>query len=244
MIEHHSWDCAAAAELTVWTRLFSERAAALPPGSLKLAGTSNSKSQASSSLASFPDLLRTVTTLRHTAVHRLPTTAYGISRLLEAAAALADTLQDPRRASQLEQLRFDFDTKIRALELSKTAIEDKAVRELEEINRRRAELDKMERELRVRMVAEDRDNKALVGRLLEDSVKDIFQTGSGGGGGLKHPDTPETMASSGMPERCNEEEEADLAHLQLADEEAYYSSEEVGAWESGWEDELSDAEGM
>lgn len=119
-------------------------------------------------------LLMAVSKLRHTAVHRLPTTARGISQLLESALKLARVLGDDWRATQLEELWSDVNSKIKAMELNKNVLEDMASNELRRIHQKRAELDMMEAEVIQKMLTDDMDNKALIGRLLEESVHDIF----------------------------------------------------------------------
>jgi len=112
--------------------------------------------------------------LRHTAVHRLPTTARGIDQLIRSALRLTETLHDPLRAAQLEELHDEIDSKIKAMELNKNVLEDELNTLLREIQRQREELDRKEKELIVTTLKEDLDNKALIGLLLEESVHRIF----------------------------------------------------------------------
>ncbi|KAF4908253.1 hypothetical protein CGCVW01_v012305 [Colletotrichum viniferum] len=156
-LSERGWDCASAVELTKWARILCKE---LPQG---LSGVT-----VQSALVSTHQL-------RHTAVHRLCTTARGISRLLESAVGLAEALNDVPRAAQLEELKSELDGKIKAMELSKNVLEDRAAAGLEEIRRQREELDRQEKQLVLDMLTEDREYKDLVGKLLVASVKDIFE---------------------------------------------------------------------
>ncbi|KAJ0304287.1 hypothetical protein Brms1b_011326 [Colletotrichum noveboracense] len=143
--------------------------------------------------------------LRHTAVHRLRTTARGISRLLESAVGLAEALNDVARAAQLEELMSELDGKIKAMEMSKNVLEDRAAARLEEIRRQREELDRQEKQLVFDMLTEDREYKDLVGKLLLASVKDIFEDRTDDGMGKE-------------PEHVNGEVHVNSAKLSAADE--------------------------
>ncbi|KAL2015268.1 hypothetical protein VTK56DRAFT_5924 [Thermocarpiscus australiensis] len=122
----------------------------------------------------FQGLLTTVSTLRHTAVHRLATTARDVGRLLESAVKLALVLGDNVRATQLENLRSDVYGQIEAMELNKNVLEDTTACRFREIEEKRKELDRMETELIQKMLKEDMDNKLLIGQQLENSVHAIF----------------------------------------------------------------------
>jgi hypothetical protein len=169
-IKSRGWECAAAVELTKWTRLLPKWASQLPDGALEMGGSDLS------------ELLATIPKIRHTAVHRLPTTARGIGTLVNCAMRFADVLQDPLRVSQLEDLHLDIQNKTKAMELNKNALEEGLIRELRAIQLQREELDRREEELREKTVNSDKENKALMGLLLEESMKRIL------GGGKEGPD--------------------------------------------------------
>ncbi|KAH8656439.1 hypothetical protein BGZ61DRAFT_434384 [Ilyonectria robusta] len=160
VLQQKRWDCSTAGELTQWTKLFRK-----------------GKGRPYTAALDFKDkeLLKEVSNLRHTAVHRLPTTARGVSQLLKSATVFAQYLQDGLRAAQLEELQSDVDSKIKAMELNKNVLEDTASSKLQDIQRQREELDRMEAKLIEEILQEDLDNKALIGQLLEDSVRGIFR---------------------------------------------------------------------
>lgn len=112
LLQKHEWDCAAAVELSKWTRILTKRSGKLPLKALKLRKSS------------FNDVLASINRLRHTAVHRLPTAARGISQLIQSALKLVEALHDSPRAAQLKELHCEIDNKIKAIELVKNVLED------------------------------------------------------------------------------------------------------------------------
>jgi hypothetical protein len=60
------------------------------------------------------------------------------------------------------------------MELNKNVLEDNLSVELREIRRQREELDRREKQLISDMLNEDRENKSLIGSLLEESLQKIF----------------------------------------------------------------------
>ena len=153
-----------AVELTEWTKLFRKGKSKLAVPTIPIDFASKEAHK----------MLMAVTHLRHIAVHRLPTTTRAISRLLDAAVKLAQTLQDNLRARQLMELRCDINVQIRAMELNKNVVEDMVSAELQEFRRKREELERMEKDLIQKILDDDKNKKSLIGRLLEDSVRRIF----------------------------------------------------------------------
>jgi hypothetical protein len=87
---------------------------------------------------------------------------------------LAEVLQDPLRTSQLKEMHLEVHSKSKAMELNKNVLEDTLSKELRAIQWQREELDRREKELVAKVLHDDGANKALVGSLLEESVKRIF----------------------------------------------------------------------
>ncbi|KAF4878826.1 hypothetical protein CGCSCA1_v002223 [Colletotrichum siamense] len=147
------------------------------------------------------------------AVHRLRTTARGISRLLESAVGLAEALNDVARAAQLEELKSELDGKVKAMEMSKNVLEDRAAAGLEEIRRQREELDRQEKQLVLDMLTEDREYKDLVGKLLVASVKDIFEdrTDDGMGKEAEHVNGEVHVNSAKLSSADESEDDPDLS---------------------------------
>ncbi|KAK1675199.1 hypothetical protein BDP55DRAFT_159999 [Colletotrichum godetiae] len=163
VLQGQGWDCSSAVELTKWTSVFSTTGLKLPAHATTPAGTS------------IKEILFHTHQLRHTAVHRLPTTARGVNQHLRAALRVAEALQDVSRAAQLEDLVSEVDEKIKAMVLTKNVLENRTLFSLDDIRRQREELDRQEKEVIESMVKEDSDHKALIGRLLEAAVDDIFE---------------------------------------------------------------------
>ncbi len=110
LLQERKWECAAAGELTQWTKIFRSNRA--KPWASTL-GTDFGSGEARG-------MLTAVSNLRHTAVHRLPTTARGVSQLLESAVKLMQVLEDGLRAAQLEELWSDVNSKIKSKPWSST----------------------------------------------------------------------------------------------------------------------------
>ncbi|KAM0329988.1 hypothetical protein ACHAQA_004157 [Verticillium albo-atrum] len=156
------WDCAAAVELTTWVAIFKRKLPKLPCDALKV----NEQS-----LERIFDPIRVV---RHTAVHRLRTTAQDVSRLVGAALNLTEALRDYARSAKLALLKTEVDGKVTALEVNRTALEVNSKAQLDEITRQRAALDKQERDIILQKGNEDRDYQGVIGSILVTSVKQIF----------------------------------------------------------------------
>jgi hypothetical protein len=187
VLEEKKWECPTAAELTQWTKLFRKG-----KGKVTVQAVAIDFSH---------ELLTAVSRLRHTAVHRVPTTARGISQLLDAAVKLAQTLQDDLRAAQLDEIRRDIDLQTKAMELNKNVLEDATSAGLQEIQRQRQELDRMEADLIQKMLIDDENNKALVGHLLEGSVRRIFWGEAQAKGDETEGEKADEREDNGDPER-------------------------------------------
>lgn len=161
------WDDPTAIELTKWVKVIGKSEGVLPVDALDLGGTT------------LKQVFIKTHKIRHTAVHRVPTTARGVSQLLQHAVKLAEALRDHNRASRLDFLRSELDSMIKAMELNKNVLENDTSSQLAELRRQREELERQERELIANAIKEDLNNKALIGNLLEKSVGHIFSQEKG-----------------------------------------------------------------
>jgi hypothetical protein len=168
LLEEKKWNCPEAAELTKWTRILAR---------LAEQGANKLPSHAINNDSSVPlaKVLFSTASLRHSAVHRLPTSARGIDQMIQAASKFAKTLRDPLRTAQLEDLHREMESRIRDMELNKNFLENRLEDELQKINEQRAELDEREKNAVTAMLRDDLENKSLIGNLLEASVERIFK---------------------------------------------------------------------
>lgn len=157
------WDCAAAVELTRWSKVFKQNCNKIPGGAITIVGE-----------ASLSQVLAETHKLRHAAVHRLPTTAREIGKFIIAALHLVQALQDSKRVSQFDELHHKMQNQIKAMELHKNALEDNLKRDLDSIAARRRELDRQEEECIRNMYSADYENKMLIASLLDEAVQRLF----------------------------------------------------------------------
>jgi hypothetical protein len=162
-LEEHKWDCAEAVELTKWTRTLAKSCDKVPASALD-----------NSSEAPLKEVFFSTNELRHTAVHRLLTTARGIHKMMQSASRFAQTLGDHSRAAELEKLHLEIGSRIRDMELNKNFLENRLDEQLQAISEQRAELDRKEKEAIAIMLQEDQENKLLIGSFLEDAVNTTF----------------------------------------------------------------------
>ncbi|KAL8325293.1 hypothetical protein RB597_008518 [Gaeumannomyces tritici] len=183
LLQEKNWECPAAAELTEWTSMFLKGKSRWP-GLPKELGEEGR------------ELLLEVANIRHTAVHRLPTTAKELS------------------------------SKIKAMELNKNILEDTLASELQAIQKQRKGLDEKEARLIQAMLKDDMDNKALIGQLLEESVRKTFNKNGGDDQGESEDDKEDNGTEDGRKEE-GEEEVAAIGRKPDAD------AEEGGCKEGG-----------
>ncbi|RAH82814.1 hypothetical protein BO86DRAFT_408973 [Aspergillus japonicus CBS 114.51] len=157
------WDCAQAVELSKWTRLLGRWASRLPDGTLRPTDLE------------LETMLATVVKIRHTAVHRLPTTAQGVCDLVAVAGKLATTLGDALLSAQLGDLHRDLQEKITILESDKSLLEANLACQLDYIQAERDRLDREEKAIRAKTIQNDGENKRMVGLLVARSVEQIFK---------------------------------------------------------------------
>ena len=100
-VEATGCNCAEAVELTKWTRLILKHSKSLPPEALAVEGSS-----------SLQEILASVQLLRHTAVHRLRTTARGVLKLIRDSVTFAEALRDSRWISKLRNLLRQAETEL------------------------------------------------------------------------------------------------------------------------------------
>lgn len=109
-MEAQKWNVAESIELTEWTRRFSKYAKSLPPLAIELVPGKT-----------IAEVLFGTSALRHSAVHRLPTSAAGILNMLSAAITFAEILKDSERAEKIAGIKVQLETSIEDCAASKPA---------------------------------------------------------------------------------------------------------------------------
>jgi hypothetical protein len=130
-------------------------------------------------------IFSSIYSLRHSAVHRLPTSAQGIRKMIQSAIRLAVTLGDNTRAASLELVETALDCRIKDMQLNKNFLENRLDGQLKMIQEQRAELDRKETDAVATMLREDIENKLLIGSILEASVREAFSLHTGWSSVLK-----------------------------------------------------------
>ena len=160
-MEAQKWYVVESVELTQWTQKFLKYAESLPPPAINpIAGKSTA------------EVLIGTNNLRHSAVHRKPTSAAGIVNMLNAAATLAESLNDSIRAKKIASIKLQLEASIEEIVQHQNLLERKLNDQLEEIASRRAELDALERSSIEEMVAMDQKQRAEVGAAFESTFVD------------------------------------------------------------------------
>ena len=155
-MEARKWHEAESIELTQWTKRFLGHAKSLPSSAMKpIAGKSITK------------VLFGTSIIRHSAVHRLPTSAAGILNMLSAAITFAEALNDPKRAERVAEIKIQLEASVKEIVQHQNLLERKLTDQLEDITRRRAELDDLERSSIEQMLATDKNQRTEVGSAFE-----------------------------------------------------------------------------
>lgn len=130
----HKWDEPEAIELTEWIKQFSKCTRGLPPSATRaIAGKS------------LDQVLSDTTTLRHTAVHRVPTSVGRIMDMLHAAYDFSLALKDTPRAVLIKTIEEQLAASIDILSQGQGLLQHTAFDELKVTAKGRTELDKLEK---------------------------------------------------------------------------------------------------
>ena len=105
--------------------------------------------------------------IRHSAVHRLQTSAAGTLNMLGAAMTFAEALNDPKRAEKVTEIKRQLEASVEEIVQNQNLLEHKLMDQLEDIARRRAELDELERSYIEEMLATDKEQRTEVGSAFE-----------------------------------------------------------------------------
>ncbi|KAL8644377.1 MAG: hypothetical protein Q9210_007287, partial [Variospora velana] len=110
--------------------------------------------------------------LRHAAVHRSPTSANEIVKMLGAAVILAETLNDSDQARTIAEMKRQVELGMKDIMHHNSVLERRLTGQLKDIAHRKAELDSLEGSFRETMAASDRMKRTEIGSALEDVLTD------------------------------------------------------------------------
>lgn len=159
IITSEGWEVSEQVELTTWTAKLKQHAKRIPAdAAFKIPGKS------------WEEVLFGTHVLRHSAVHRLKTSAYGLVNLIEGAVLLTRMLKDIPRAQRIEEIRDILKSSIEEMERHKKVLQEKLSSQLQSIARQRAELDALEKMAINGMVQSDTDNKFATGQRLNECL--------------------------------------------------------------------------
>jgi hypothetical protein len=155
-LKEKKWECPEAAELIKWTRTLAKHSGKVPAGAIWKVPE-----------APLSEVFSTINVLRHTAVHRLVTSARGTVEMIQSASRLANALGDSPRAADLEKLCLEMGSSIRDMELNKNFLENRLDEQLQAINKNREEFDRGDKEAIATMLSEDGRTSLLQGLSLK-----------------------------------------------------------------------------
>ncbi|KAL8824418.1 MAG: hypothetical protein Q9191_005067 [Dirinaria sp. TL-2023a] len=164
LLEEQNWTCPEAVELLKWSKILPKRFGKLSSDATTL-----------DSSGSLREILKATHILRHAAVHRVPTSAKGIEKMLKSALNLANALRDTRTRFKIEHILKDFQERVAVIELYKNQLENQLDQELCDIREQRAALDRREKEAKAEMKARDHEHTTKLSWLIEASFTDITQ---------------------------------------------------------------------
>lgn len=155
IVQKRGWDCPESAELHHWTHLLKREEV--------LEWTSTNKT--------LDELLRSIASIRHTAVHRLRTNSAGLERFLLDAEELVVVLGDVEHVEAISRLRSIAELVLTELTQSKQFLQLQLETTQEGIAKQRMELDRKEQEAIDHMMEEDQKYMKLAGEKLEKALK-------------------------------------------------------------------------
>lgn len=156
------WECPEAAELTQWIQL-------LQPCEAEIVASAISKRPG----RSWQEVLIATSKIRHSAVHRLRTSARGIQNMIGDALILTTMLRDTTRTTLLEQISQELESSIKEVEGRLVLLEKNLSEDLDLLTKRRAELDRLQDEAILRMIDHDRENRRVIGLVLEEGLNKL-----------------------------------------------------------------------
>ena len=229
VLEERNWTCAEAVELGRWSQVIPQRFGKLSIDATRL-----------DSREALAQVLQATHSLRHAAVHRLPTSGKGIEKMLNNALALVKALNDTGRIFKMEDVLKQLQARMRDMELHKNQLENELDEELRSIQEQRAALDLREKEAKINMVRQDRKNTSDISYLFGKSLGNLRSDDPATTFGM-FPEDPEKESVAGSPKdisgldgtevgsadtRCDNMENSALDHSERAQKGAGSSESE------------------
>ncbi|KAI9708140.1 MAG: hypothetical protein M1828_003097 [Chrysothrix sp. TS-e1954] len=118
-------------------------------------------------------MLEATNNIRHAAVHRLPTDAHELARMVTQALNLTRALKDTSRTQKLEVLERYLSVTIKDLELHKNSLESDLDLQLSSIDSQRRDLGVKEKEAKNAMISQDKDQTDKISSMIKESIKFI-----------------------------------------------------------------------
>lgn len=158
VLQREGWDCAEAVELNRWPRIFLIYQDEFSVNELEGLGKP------------LPELLDSITQLRHAAVHRIRLSANSVLQFVVDAGSLAMLLQDDVSINTISRLQRESQFTIEDLKRNKDLLESRLAETRKQLAARRAELERQELDAVENTLKEDREYIAFAGANLEQAL--------------------------------------------------------------------------
>lgn len=160
----HKWDEPESVELTQWIKIFSKQIKSLPPSATTTPAGKGLK-----------EVLFAISNLRHSAVHRLPTSAAGLLTMLDTAITFTVALNESKRAVDIVKIKGELAAIVEDIVQHQTLLERKLSDQMKDFARQRAEIDELERLAIEDMLNNDKTNRISAGSAVDDFLVDLKQ---------------------------------------------------------------------
>ncbi|KAL8989137.1 MAG: hypothetical protein Q9169_008424 [Polycauliona sp. 2 TL-2023] len=157
-----NWDSPESIELTQWTNRCLKLVESLP--SIALTGIPGK---------SIKDILWGTNPIRHSAVHRERADAAMLLGMVTAALIFTKALKDPKRANEIIKIKARLELSIEQIVTYQELLEHNVAAQLEDIARRRKELDELEQWSIQEMLSADQQQRIQIGSAFETFVVGI-----------------------------------------------------------------------
>lgn len=158
-LKRRGWDCPESVELNAWTPVLLEQQAKVNPELVAQRGRP------------LPEILNSLSQLRHTAVHRIRVTANRIYQFVCDAENLSMILADCECSKHLANLRRGLESTIDDINRNKDILESSYVEMLKHLAEERAKLLRQEKAAHEHLLSEDKKYQARVTTTLESNWK-------------------------------------------------------------------------